>query len=504
MSTSAAVGNMRRAPPHLTSCNPASTALPDFGPPLILNTDIVIPSIGGGPSTGPQRMPKGSPMMRKTSLILFGAAVGVVVSLVTTQPRPLLDGLRAQAATTDEYRQLRLFNIVFERVRADYVEEPDDRKLMEAAINGMLAGLDPHSGYMDAKSFREMRVDTRGEFGGLGIEVTMEEGLIKVVAPIDETPAAKAGIMSNDMITHLDDQPVQGLKLDQAVEKIRGRVNTKIKLKIIRKGQEKPIEVSLVRDIIRVHSVRWRLEGDDVGFIRITQFNEQTTDTLKKAIRDLTTRSGDKLKGFVVDLRNNPGGLLDQAISVSDAFLEKGEIVSTRGRHAEETQRFNARAGDLTKNKPLIVLINGGSASASEIVAGALQDHRRATVIGTRSFGKGSVQAIIPLGSGNGALQLTTARYFTPSGRSIQAKGISPDIEVLQDVPDELKARIDTGGEASLRGHLKADGDERTGSQSYIPPDPKDDKALHTALDLVRGIQKNPTYPPDEKAAVLR
>jgi carboxyl-terminal processing protease len=347
-------------------------------------------------------------------------------------------------------------------------------------------------------------VQTRGEFGGLGIEVTMEEGLIKVVAPIDETPAAKAGIMSNDMITHLDDQPVQGLTLDQAVEKIRGRVNTKIKLKIIRKGQDKPVEVSVMRDIIRVHSVRWRLEGDDVGFIRVTQFNEQTTDGLKKAIRDLTTRSGDKLKGFVIDLRNNPGGLLDQAISVSDAFLEKGDIVSTRGRHAEETQRFNARPGDLTKNKPLIVLINGGSASASEIVAGALQDHRRATVIGTRSFGKGSVQAIIPLGSGNGALRLTTARYFTPSGRSIQAKGISPDIEVLQDVPDELKERTNTGGEASLRGHLKAEGDEQTSSQSYIPPDPKDDKALHTALDLIRGIQKNPTYPPNAKAAVLR
>ena len=448
-------------------------------------------------------MPKGSPMMRKTCLILLGAAAGVVVTLVTTQPRPL-EGLRAQAATTNGYRQLSLFSIVFERVRADYVEEPDDRKLMEAAINGMLAGLDPHSAYMDAKSFREMRVDTRGEFGGIGIEVTMEEGLIKVVAPIDETPAAKAGIMSNDMITHLDDQPVQGQTLDQAVEKIRGRVNTKIKLKIIRKGQDKPVEVSVMRDIIRVHSVRWRLEGDDVGFIRVTQFNEQTTDGLKKAIRDLTTRSGDKLKGFVIDLRNNPGGLLDQAISVSDAFLEKGDIVSTRGRHAEETQRFNARPGDLTKNKPLIVLINGGSASASEIVAGALQDQRRATVIGTRSFGKGSVQAIIPLGSGNGALRLTTARYFTPSGRSIQAKGISPDIEVLQDVPDELKERTNTGGEASLRGHLKAEGDEQTSSQSYIPPDPKDDKALHTALDLIRGIQKNPTYPPNAKAAVLR
>jgi carboxyl-terminal processing protease len=251
----------------------------------------------------------------------------------------------------------------------------------------------------------------------------------------------------------------------------------------MRKGQDKPIEIAITRARIQVRSVRSRLEGDDVGFIRVTQFNEQTTEDLKKAITDLSTQAGDKLKSFIVDLRNNPGGLLDQAISVSDAFLEKGEIVSTRGRTAEETQRFNARAGDLTKNKPIIVLINGGSASASEIVAGALQDHRRATVIGTRSFGKGSVQTIIPLGSGNGALRLTTARYFTPSGRSIQAKGISPDIEVL-------------------RGHLKSEGDEQTGSQSYIPPDPKDDKALHTALDLIRGIQKNSAYPPNPKTAV--
>jgi carboxyl-terminal processing protease len=307
--------------------------------------------------------------------------------------------------------------------------------------------------------------------------------------------------MANDFITHIDDKPVQGLTLDQAVEKMRGPANTKTKLKIVRKGQEKPIEVSITRKIIHVSSVRSRLEGDDIGFLRVTQFSEQTSDTLKKAIADLSTQSGNKLRGFIVDLRNNPGGLLDQAISVSDAFLEKGEIVSTRGRVASESQRFNAHAGDLTKGKPIIVLINGGSASASEIVAGALQDHKRATVVGTRSFGKGSVQAIIPLGSGNGALRLTTARYFTPSGRSIQAKGISPDIEILQDVPDELKSRTDTQGEASLRGHLKAEGEEQTGSQSYIPPDPKDDKALHTALDLMRGIAKNPAYPPSQKAA---
>ena len=440
--------------------------------------------------------------MRKTSLILLGAAAGVAVTLVVTQPRLLLDSARAQVAAADTYRQLSLFGDVFERVRTDYVEKPDDGKLIEFGIKGMLAGLDPHSSYMDVKSFGDLRVQTRGEFGGLGIEVTMEEGLIKVVAPIDETPAAKAGIMANDIITHLNEEPVQGLTLDQAVEKMRGPVNTKIKLTIMRKGQDKPIEVSITRDIIRVRSVRSHLEGDDVGFIRITQFTEQTTDSLKKAITDLMTQSGDKLRGFIVDLRNNPGGLLDQAISVSNAFLERGEIVSTRGRNAEDILRFNARAGNLTKSKPLIVLINGGSASASEIVAGALQDHRRATVIGTRSFGKGSVQTIIPLGSGNGALRLTTARYFTPSGRSIQAKGISPDIEVLQEVPDEIKALTDTRGEASLRGHLKTEGDEQTGSQSYIPPDPKDDKALHTALDLIRGVQKNSAYPPNPKTAV--
>jgi carboxyl-terminal processing protease len=421
---------------------------------------------------------------------------GVAATLVVTQPRLLLLGSTAKAAAADTYKHLNLFGDVFERVRADYVERPDDGKLVESAINGMLAGLDPHSSYMDPKSFRDMQVQTRGEFGGLGIEVTMEDGLIKVVAPIDETPAAKAGIMANDIITHLDDEPVQGLTLNQAVEKMRGPVNTKIKLKIMRKGQDNPIEVSIVRDIIRVRSVRSRIEGDDVGYIRITQFNEQTSEGLKKAINDIITQvPAEKLKGFVIDLRNNPGGLLDQAIAVSDTFLERGEIVSTRGRNPEETQRFNARPGDLTRGRPIIVLINGGSASASEIVAGALQDHKRATLVGTRSFGKGSVQTIIPLGPGNGALRLTTARYFTPSGRSIQAKGIVPDIEVLQDVPEELKARTDTKGEASLRGHLKAEGEEETGSQSYVPPDPKDDKALKMAGDLLRGIKNSATQP---------
>ena len=442
-------------------------------------------------------------MMRKTILILLGAASGAVLTLLATQPRMVSIGFgsSAKAAAADTYRQLNLFGDVFERVRADYVEKPDDGKLIESAINGMLSGLDPHSSYMEPKAFRDMQVQTRGEFGGLGIEVTMEDGLIKVVAPIDETPAAKAGVRANDIITKLDEEQVQGLTLNQAVEKMRGAVNTKIKLTIMRKGTDKPIELSITRDVIRVRAVRSRVE-DDVGYIRVTQFNEQTTENLKKAITDLQAQiPADKLKGFVLDMRNNPGGLLDQAISVSDAFLERGEIVSTRGRNAEETQRFSARAGDLIKNKPVIVLINGGSASASEIVAGALQDHKRATLVGTRSFGKGSVQTIIPLGAGNGALRLTTARYFTPSGKSIQAKGITPDIEVLQDVPEDLKARTDTKGESSLRGHLKAEGDEATGSQSYVPPDPKDDKALKLSLDLIRGVTTNSVFPPSPKRA---
>jgi carboxyl-terminal processing protease len=443
--------------------------------------------------------------MRRTILILIGAAAGAGLTLLATQPRLAAFGSMAKAAASDTYRQLNLFGDVFERVRSDYVEKPDDAKLIESAINGMLSGLDPHSSYMDAKSFRDMQVQTRGEFGGLGIEVTMEEGLIKVVAPIDDTPAAKAGILANDIITKLDDEPVMGLTLNQAVEKMRGPVNTKIKLTIMRKGQDKPIEITIVRDRIRVRSVRWSAE-DDVGYIRITQFNEKTVDEkdgLRRAINDLTAAiPANKLKGFILDLRNNPGGLLDQAVAVADAFLERGEIVSTRGRNPEETQRYNARPGDVINGKPLIVLINGGSASASEIVAGALQDHKRATVIGTRSFGKGSVQTIIPLGQGNGALRLTTARYYTPSGRSIQAKGISPDIEILQDVPEELKARSEVRGESSLRGHLKGEGEEKTGSQSYVPPDKKDDKALNLALDLLRGIKTNAAFPPNPRAGV--
>src|ERR1700749_3344677 len=434
-------------------------------------------------------------MMRKTSVILLSAATGAALTLLVTQPRAVFVGSSARAATADTYRQLNLFGDVFERVRSNYVEKPDDGKLVESAISGMLSGLDPHSSYMDAKSFRDMQVQTRGEFGGLGIEVTMEDGLIKAVSPIDDTPASKASILANDIITMLDDEQVQGLTLNQAVEKMRGPVNTKIRLKVLRKGVDNPMDITLMRDNIRVRSVRARVEDDDIAYIRITTFNEETTEGLKKEIATLQNQIGDKLKGYVIDLRNNPVGLLEEAVTVSDSFLERGEIVSTRGRNAEETQRRSAHPGDLTKGKPVIVLINGGSASASEIVAGALQDHKRATLVGTRSFGKGSVQTIIPLGSGNGALRLTTARYYTPSGKSIQAKGITPDIPVEQDVPDELKAPTDPRGEASLRGHLKAEGDEQTGSQSYVPPDPKNDKALISATELLHGVKVNASAP---------
>jgi carboxyl-terminal processing protease len=442
-------------------------------------------------------------MLHKTPLIFVGAIAGAGLTFLATQPHAAFVGSSAKAESSDTYRQLNLFGEVFERVRADYVEKPDDGKLVESAIKGMLTGLDPHSSYMDPNSFREIEEETRGEYGGLGMEVTMENGLLKVVTPIDDTPAAKAGVMASDIITKLDNKPVHGLTLEQAIEKMRGRAHTRIKLTIMRKGQDKPIDVAIVRDLIRVKSVRSHNEGNDVGYIRITQFDEQTTDGVKRAISNLTKQLGaDKIKGFVVDLRNNPGGLLDQAISVSDAFLERGEIVSTRGRNAEETQRFSARPGDLIKGKPVIVLINGGSASASEIVAGALQDQKRATLVGTRSFGKGSVQIIIPLGAGKGALRLTTARYFTPSGRSIQAKGIEPDIEVLQELPADLKVRTDTESEASLRGHLKAEGNEETGSQSYVPPDEKDDRALKKAVDLLRGTIFDTAFPPNPTATV--
>jgi carboxyl-terminal processing protease len=442
--------------------------------------------------------------MRKNSLFFLGAATGACLTLLVSAPQGAQWAAVAKAAANpDTYSQLNLFGEVFERIRADYVEKPDDGKLVEGAISGMVTSLDPHSRYMNEKAWRDMQETTQGEFGGLGIEVMMEDGLVKVVAPMDDTPAAKAGIMSGDFISHIDDDAVQGLTLEQAVNKMKGPINTKTRLKIMRKGVDKPIDVSIVREIIRVRPVSYHTDGGDIGYIRIASFNEQTTDGLRKAIADISKQiPRDKLAGYVVDLRNNPGGLLDQAVSVSGTFMARGEVVSTRGRTPEETQRYTARSGDLTKGKPLVVLINGGSASASEIVAGALHDHKRATLIGTRSFGKGSVQTIIPLGTGNGALALTTARYFTPSGHSIQAQGVTPDVEVLQDVPAELKGRAELRGEASMRGHLAAEGAEQTGSQSYVPPAEKDDKALGAAYNLLRGVTVNADVPTSPKAAV--
>ncbi len=439
-------------------------------------------------------------MMRKSEYALWALLVLAVLAAGSTMVS-LARSQSASAANSEIYRQLDLFGEVLERVRSDYVEKPDDPKLIESAINGMLTALDPHSAYLTPKHFRDMQVQTRGEFGGLGIEVTMESGVIKVVAPIDDTPAARAGLMSGDLITHLDKEQILGLTLQEAVDKMRGPVNAPITLTVVRKGTEDPFDVKVTRDVIHINPVKYNAEGDDVGYIRVTTFNEQTTENLQKAVEDLKKQLGPKLKGFVIDLRNNPGGLLDQAISVSDAFLDQGAIVLTRGRDLEETQRSNARQGDITDGQKIIVLINGGSASASEIVAGALQDHHRATILGTRSFGKGSVQTIIPLGS-NGALRLTTARYYTPSGRSIQAKGIEPEVVVEEELPDELKQKADlqgTRGEANLRGHLKgedanAEGeggedDEQSGSSAYVAPEKDKDTQLNYALDLLRGIK---------------
>ncbi|CAK0752790.1 Carboxy-terminal-processing protease [uncultured Gammaproteobacteria bacterium] len=358
----------------------------------------------------------------------------------------------AESNTSDTYRQLNLFGDVFERVRSEYVEKVADEQLIEAAINGMLTSLDPHSSYLNRKSFQDMQVQTRGEFGGLGIEVTMENGVVKVVSPIDDTPAYRAGLQPGDLITHLNGEQVVGITLSDAVEKMRGLVGTEIKLTVRRGESGEPFEVAITRAVIKIQSVRSRVEGE-IGYIRITTFNEQTQTGLEKAVAKIKEELGDKLKGYVLDLRNNPGGLLDQAVSVSDSFLTQGEIVSTRGRRSEDVQRYNAKGGDLAGGLPLVVLINGGSASASEIVAGALQDHRRGLVLGTQSFGKGSVQTIIPL-PGHGAMRLTTARYYTPSGRSIQQLGITPDIIVTQAKLEEL----DQPGrrrEADLRGALR-------------------------------------------------
>ena len=417
-------------------------------------------------------------------------ALGMALALTAA---PALAAQDKQDKKVDEnirlYRDLDMFGEALEYIYNQYVEKPDTQKLIRAAIRGMLQSLDPHSSYMDPKNYHEMMVNIRGEFGGLGIEVTMENGVVKVVSPIDDTPAAKAGILAGDYIIRIDGKPVKGMTLSQAVEKMRGKVGTPIVVTILRKGRKKPFDVRIVRDIIRIQSVKWDVVGDDIGYIRITQFNEQTSPKLREAIADLKKKLGRKLKGFIIDLRNNPGGLLDQARSVADMFLEHGEIVSIRGRHSSE--RLAATPGDLTGGKPIVVLINGGSASASEIVAGALQDHKRAVLIGTRSFGKGSVQKIIPL-KDRSALRLTTERYYTPSGRSIQARGIMPDHVVEQELPPELKDKADrlrTRGEAGLQGHLKNDKAKEVNAPSlvYVPADRNKDTQLQAAIRFLHG-----------------
>ena len=390
----------------------------------------------------------------------------------------------AAAGNQETFRQLELFGDIFERVRSFYVDETADKELIESAINGMLQSLDPHSSYLNEESFRDMQVQTRGEFGGLGIEVTLEQGFVKVVSPIDDTPAARAGLETGDFITHLDGESVLGLNLADAVEKMRGRVGSDIKLTIRREGRE-PFDVTVTRDVIRIQSVRSRVEGD-VGYLRVTAFNEQTDIGVSREIAKMREELGDKMQGLVLDLRRNPGGLLDQAIKVSDAFLERGEIVSTRGRGDDDAQRFNAKPGDLINGLPMVVLINGGSASASEIVAGALQDHRRAVIMGTQSFGKGSVQTIMPI-PGHGAMRLTTAAYFTPSGRSIQKTGVTPDIKVEQ-------ARIETANQRSrvreedLRNARDGDAVEPDTSAPVAANETPADYQLARAIDLLKGI----------------
>ena len=414
---------------------------------------------------------------------LFAAAI-VAVALFSLRQ----DLGAANPNSAETYKQLNLFGEVFERVRAEYVDDTSDNSLVESAINGMLTSLDPHSNYLNTKNFNDMKVQTRGEFGGLGIEVSMENGLVKVVSPIDDTPAARAGLKPGDLITHLDGEPVQGMSLPEAVEKMRGPVSSELKLTIRREGRD-PFDVKLTRATIKIQSVRSHIEGDNIGYIRVTTFNEQTDTGLNNAMKNLKQQAGNKLVGVVLDLRNNPGGLLDQAVSVSDAFLEKGEIVSTRGRRGEDAQRYNARAGDIAGGLPMVVLINGGSASASEIVAGALQDHHRAILLGTRSFGKGSVQTIIPL-PGHGAMRLTTARYYTPSGRSIQAKGIDPDIVV--DAAKIEKTAEKGEAKATTATDLKRDDAVEGGAeQSSVDPSimgTPADYQLTRAVDMLRGI----------------
>jgi carboxyl-terminal processing protease len=419
--------------------------------------------------------------MKRSGLI--AASVATLVLFALRQ-----DVGAAASNSTETYKQLNLFGEVFERVRAEYVDDVSDDSLVESAINGMLTSLDPHSNYLNPKNFNDMKVQTRGEFGGLGIEVSMENGLVKVVSPIDDTPAARAGLKPGDLITHLDGDPVQGMTLPEAVEKMRGPVSSEIKLTIRREGKE-PFDVKLIRATIKIQSVRSHLEGDNIAYIRITTFNEQTDVGLNNAMKNLKQQAGGKLLGVVLDLRNDPGGLLDQAVAVSDAFLEKGEIVSTRGRRSEDAQRYNARPGDIAAGLPVAVLINGGSASASEIVAGALQDHHRAILLGTRSFGKGSVQTIIPL-PGHGAMRLTTARYYTPSGRSIQAKGIDPDIVVeaakIEKTPEKGEAKVATASD--LKRDDSGDGGVEQGSVDPSIMGTPADYQLTRAVDMLRGI----------------
>ncbi len=397
--------------------------------------------------------------------------------------------INLNANDNDVYKQLNLFGEVYERVRSEYVEKVTDKELVEAAINGMLQSLDPHSSYLDADSFEDMKVQTKGEFGGLGIEVTMENGLVKVVSPIDETPAAKAGIKSGDYISHIDQEPVMGLSLSEAVDKMRGPINTKISITVIREGKD-AFDVDITRDIIKVTSIKTRVEKD-VGYLRITSFTQKTYKNLVKEFNKMKNDMNGKMKGLVLDLRNNPGGLLDQAVAVSDAFLDRGEIVSTRGRDNKGEQRFNASKGDITNGLPIVILINGGSASASEIVAGALQDHKRGILMGTQSFGKGSVQTVIPVTS-KGAIRLTTARYYTPSGVSIQAKGINPDILVPQskiEVLEKSKSRK----ESDLRGALDKDkiknkAEDKKDKNANLSPEKNDDYQLNRAIELIRSI----------------
>jgi carboxyl-terminal processing protease len=407
-------------------------------------------------------------------------------------PSPQAD--QAAAANAQVYKDIELFGEVLQHIREEYVERPEDKKLIANAINGMLMKLDPHSSYMTPKEFQEEQVETHGEFGGLGIDVTMENGVLKVISPIDNMPADRAGVLAGDAITELDGKPIKGLSMDQAVDRMRGPAGAPITLTIDRKGVGKPLALRIVRDIIRINPVKYSAEGD-VGWIKVKSFeNEHTAEYLEKAIQDIQKTVGPSLAGYVIDLRNNPGGLLDQAIAVTDVFLERGVIVITKGRNPNDVERAAAKPGDVTTGKPVVVLINGGSASASEIVAGALQDHKRARLIGTRSFGKGSVQTLIPLGHNGGdegALRLTTARYYTPSGRSIQATGIEPDYIVEPELPDELKLQLSSApleAEAQLPGHLKnASAPEAGGSLSYVPKDKDKDNQLKAAIDLLHG-----------------